>query len=161
MRTEPDSFDELKRLLILKRHEQPPPDYFDGFSGAVLERIQTIANEPASGWRYWLAWFELKPLLAGAYGLAVCGLLLFGIGLAQLMQAEPLIGASALAWQELQSTMIVTSAWRLSENPRPSLGRWELPASSFHPVLSQPPASFLPPGGGLRVQAVHYQVGGN
>ncbi len=34
------NFDELKRLLKLKRHEIPPPGYFNNFSGEVISRIR-------------------------------------------------------------------------------------------------------------------------
>lgn len=88
MNPEPEQTQALRRLLALKRHEQPPPGYFDRFSSQVIARIQAGERAPDSFWeRLWLetpwlrqAWvaFETKPLLAGAFGAAVCGLITTG-----------------------------------------------------------------------------------
>jgi hypothetical protein len=78
----------LRRLLALKRHEQPPPGYFNRFSGQVIARIRAGEQAPDSLWerlsldlswvqRLWTA-FETKPLLAGAFGVTVCGLITTG-----------------------------------------------------------------------------------
>ena len=40
MNTTPENdFAEVRRLLILKRHEQPPPGYFHHFSGHVIASL--------------------------------------------------------------------------------------------------------------------------
>ncbi len=87
----PDSehFDQLRRLLALKRHEQPPPSYFHNFSRQVIARLQ--AGEQAHDVSPLLRWFwetpwvqrlwatlESRPALAGALGVAACSLLLAG-----------------------------------------------------------------------------------
>ena len=77
---ETENFESLRRLLSLKRHEIPPPGYFNNFSRDVIARIKTgETGEPAGG----LSWlrqlwetFETKPIFAGAFGAAVCGLLI-------------------------------------------------------------------------------------
>ena len=40
MNAEPENFDQLCRLLKLKRHESPPPRYFNDFSSQVIARIR-------------------------------------------------------------------------------------------------------------------------
>jgi hypothetical protein len=87
---EQEDFEELRRLLALKRHEQPPPGYFHDFSRQVIARIkagEAGANESflgrLVGHAPWLRnlWdgFEGKPILAGAFGVGVCSLLVFGL----------------------------------------------------------------------------------
>jgi hypothetical protein len=85
-----ENFDQLRRLLALKRHELPPPGYFNGFSRQVIARIKVgETGEPGTlfdrlvweaPWlqRIWAA-LEAKPILAGAFGIAVCGLLITGV----------------------------------------------------------------------------------
>jgi hypothetical protein len=90
MSPEPDNFEPLSRLLTLKRHEQPPPGYFDGFSRQVIIRLRAgdrgdqarlatreLAEVP---WlqRFWTL-CTTNPALAGAFGVAVCSLLVAGV----------------------------------------------------------------------------------
>ena len=78
-----NNFESLCRLLALKRHETPPPGYFNRFSGQVIARIR--AGEGRSGANFselpWLVKllraFEFKPAFAGAFASAVCLLLVF------------------------------------------------------------------------------------
>jgi len=90
MNPEPENFERLRRLLIVKRYEQPPPGFFDDFSRRVMLRIQAgEAGEEALGFGHWLwqtPWLqrlvsalEQRPAVAGAFSLSVCGLLLAGI----------------------------------------------------------------------------------
>lgn len=82
----PDSqnFDTLRRALALKRHEQPPPGYFDRFSRDVMARIK--AGETGGETDFELSWmrrllamFDVKPVFAGAFGVGVCALLITGV----------------------------------------------------------------------------------
>ena len=90
MNQDTENFEQLRRLLALKRHEQPPPGYFNNFSQEVIARIK-VGEKGESGavlerllweapWlqRVWAA-FEAKPILAGVFGVAVCGLLITGV----------------------------------------------------------------------------------
>ena len=90
MNAGPQNFDRLRRMLALKRHEQPPPGYFHGFSAEVISRIKAgERGEPDSifgrlfGESSWLQRLrdvlEAKPAYAGAFGAAVCALLISGI----------------------------------------------------------------------------------
>ena len=90
MNQDTENFDSLRRLLALKRHEQPPPGYFHRFSSQVIARIESgDRGEEGSvlermlweaPWlqRLWAS-FEAKPALVGAFGVAVCGLLITGV----------------------------------------------------------------------------------
>src|SRR5436190_10150264 len=85
MNPDSENFEELRRLLALKRYEQPPPRYFSDFSSRVLDRIRAeqgdrnrAATEGSWWQRLWNA-LEAKPLFAGAFGTAVCAVLVSGI----------------------------------------------------------------------------------
>ncbi len=81
MNGDADPFESLRRLLALKRHEQPPPGYFQNFSSRVIARIEAgETGEESRGVRTWLQWMwapiEQRPVFAGAFGAAVCALLI-------------------------------------------------------------------------------------
>src|SRR5688572_13230703 len=89
MNPENQDFESLRRLLKLKRYEQPPPRYFNDFSGQVINRIRAGYSEDraeslaATAWKApWLqrvlSVLETKPLVAGAFGAAVIGVLVGG-----------------------------------------------------------------------------------
>ena len=70
--------------MALKRHEIPPPGYFDGFSRNVMARIKVgdfgeEMGEENSWVRRFLGMFNVKPVFAGAFGTAVCAFLISGI----------------------------------------------------------------------------------
>jgi hypothetical protein len=83
MSPEKDDFEQLRRLLALKRHEAPPPRYFNEFSMQVIARIKAGERgrtlEPYDWFqRLWEA-LDTRPALAGAFGAAVCALLIGGV----------------------------------------------------------------------------------
>ncbi len=81
METEHDyeQFEQVQKLLALKRYEQPPPGYFNGFSSKIIARLHALEAAPAT-WRQRLGLdFDFKPALMGAFGVAVCGLLLVSV----------------------------------------------------------------------------------
>ena len=100
MRQDTENFEQLRRLLALKRHEQPPPGYFNNFSSQVIARIKLGESEDRGSvferllweapWlqRIWAA-FEAKPILAGVCGLAVCGLLVSAVAVSDGTDLPP------------------------------------------------------------------------
>lgn len=84
MNSDSENFEALRRLLALKRHEIPPPGYFNGFSRQVLARIKAGeqgGREVSRGTWFQRLWavLEAKPVFAGAFGAAVCALLITGV----------------------------------------------------------------------------------
>lgn len=81
MNPDSEQFEQLRKLLVLKRHEQPPPGYFNRFSDQVITRIKTgdQSADGASWLRKLWALLETKPMLTGAFGAAVCALVISGI----------------------------------------------------------------------------------
>jgi hypothetical protein len=75
-----NDFEALRRLLVLKRHEIPPPGYFEDFSSRVIGRIRASEAARELPWLLRLLQaFEAKPAYPVAFASALCTLLLFGI----------------------------------------------------------------------------------
>ncbi len=87
--SDPDDFEELRKLLTIKRHEVPPPGYFESLPRKVMTRVEMTELGIYSTWWEWIvARFDAKPVLACAYGFAVSGLLLLGFRLSQQFEQE-------------------------------------------------------------------------
>jgi hypothetical protein len=76
MDSPPDNFESLEKLLKLKRYEQPPPRYFNRFSGQVLARIESGEGRTSLWERFG---FDLRPAFAAAAGMLACGLVVYGV----------------------------------------------------------------------------------
>src|ERR1051326_5741415 len=84
MNSAPEDFDGLKKLLALKRHEQPPPAYFNHFSDKIIARIEAERQAPRlSLWDRLFPELDARPVLACAYGLIITGLLVVGLGISE------------------------------------------------------------------------------
>ena len=89
MNPEPENFDQLCKLLALKRYELPPPRYFNDFSTSVIARLNQPLREELSWWQRLGFDFDLRPALMCGVGVVVCGMLSFGlIGAMQIADAE-------------------------------------------------------------------------
>lgn len=77
-----NNFKELKGLLKLKRHEIPPPGYFNQFSSGVISRLregesggQSFAERLRSDWPFLanvMGLFAARPGLIGGLATSVC-----------------------------------------------------------------------------------------
>src|SRR5271154_1501652 len=87
-----NNFDALRRLLELKRHETPPPGYFNRFSGQVIARIRAGEARKSSETSWFVRFlqaFEFKPAFAGAFASALLLMLVFGIAFAERPDSSP------------------------------------------------------------------------
>lgn len=102
-----NNFKELKQLLKLKRHEIPPPGYFNNFSGDVIARIRAGEASGASSFFEqmnesvpWLAGllrlFETRPGMIGASATALCLLLVVSVVMADRPETAPATGETGL-----------------------------------------------------------------
>lgn len=72
-------FDLIRRALALKRHEIPPPRYFNELPGKILARLaEAEAPEPVSFFERIRQTFILRPMLATGAGMAA-GVFVLGI----------------------------------------------------------------------------------
>ena len=89
MNSSPEEFDRLRKLLVTKRRELPPPGYFDHFSDRVMARIEAEGLVMrVSWWQRLFPEIDAKPVLACAYGLAITGLLMAGLGVSQSLDSD-------------------------------------------------------------------------
>src|SRR6266852_9884004 len=108
MNPEPQDPSRLQKLLALKRHEQPPPRFFNDFSDRVISRLHSPgAIEPAYWWQRLGLELDVRLAVIFAFGLLVCGLFLFGVTSA--MQGEE-IGPVARATPRNAPGPVATSA---------------------------------------------------
>jgi hypothetical protein len=157
IRRTPEEHRDLVRLLGLKRHEQPPPGYFETFSAQVLAQIKATERRASRPW--WqgvrLA-FQAKPVLASAYCLLAVSLPLLVWSMLQL-SAEPYKEEAPLppgVWPQLSTR----AAADLSDPVIPN--RF---SGTLNPLFSDGivgdgngvPPHFLLDGTGLKLQPVN------
>jgi hypothetical protein len=78
MNSDPGDFDSLLKLMALKRHEQPPPGYFNRLPGKILDRIERGEGQPRF-WEKFVTAFAFRPAMAYASVLAAFSALTFSV----------------------------------------------------------------------------------
>ena len=159
MNQPPDNFDALRKLLALKRHESPPPAYFDRLAGLVIARLEAEEGMRSPNW--WQRWWEAlnsPPVVALSYGAAVVGLVMLGTGLLQSLEleADPALAASQ-PWFVRDSLPAVFAAKPFADAPMFSAIEMNNSESSFNPVLGNSAPTFLFNPSGMSVERVSYQ----
>lgn len=141
MNASADNSERLRKLLALKRHEQPPPGYFENLSARIISRIEATDANRQTWWQRLGFGFEFKPALVCALGVIACGL--FCVGIISTMQ-----GTTANA---------VPAQLALGSEVVPMMVAPEAARSSIEPVLSE--VSAAPFQGAPRVERVNYTPG--
>lgn len=164
MVTEPDEteqFDRLIQLLAVKRHEQPPPGFFDRFPRKVHLRILAQSNssrhwsskqsEEPTWFRNLLALLDRRPYLAGIAGVVATGLVV-----------------SAILYTDYGPNQTTTVAVDGNFAPpvTPSLETgtstpWAVasaPISSTNPILNRPVPAMLFNGSSLQSQPANFEI---
>lgn len=151
MPSEFDQQDKLLRLLALKRHEAPPPGFFEVFPDRVRARILVEAKEPALAWWERLAaWRFWRPALAGACAALGAGLWIWQAGQRHhSAPGQPLAGEAVAAPQWVESSLTPATA----SGPFPGMRSGQNLSSGRVPLDSTPPGLFAP-GAGLRSSLV-------
>jgi hypothetical protein len=109
MNSEPNDFEQLRKLLALKRHEVPPPRYFNKFSGSVIARLTTAPAESLTWWQRLGLDFDFRPALMCGVGIVVCGLLSFGV-ISAMQIAEPPAVAQSFEQGVMSAPMVAGMA---------------------------------------------------
>jgi hypothetical protein len=142
MSQDTENFEQLRRLLKLKRYEQPPPRYFNDFSGQVIARIErgdrgdgrALAGRMLweAPWlqRIWGA-FEAKPVLAGAFGLAICTTLITGVIYSERTDLQPV---AVITESSISSPAGIQSA--MAENNAGLINAAAVEGSSTNPIAA-------------------------
>src|ERR1700743_3877259 len=71
---EQQEFERLRKLMALKKHEQPPAEYLSQLHNRIINRIERGEGRQ-NFWDRLTANFALRPGLVYAFGLTVCGAL--------------------------------------------------------------------------------------
>jgi hypothetical protein len=132
-------FEDLRKLLALKKYEQPPPRYFSELPGRIWVRIER-EGQTTSFWARFVPNLGLSPALAYSFGLLACGTLVFGIGYSLRTESAqtattPLAnenglltsprlatkGSSGVAFSNYQATQLASTNPVMNSEPLPSL----------------------------------------
>jgi hypothetical protein len=150
MKSDPNDFEAVRRLMALKRHEAPPPGYFSRLPGTIIARIERGEGK-ASFWERITADFTVRPAFAYAFVLAACGALTTSIYSVRTQSAEAARQSGlATGWRSISSAEAYASGYDPAEplhvanwlgNTNPASPAPELP-SLFTPVNRAVPASF-------------------
>ena len=124
MNSQSDNFEQIRKLLSLKRYEQPPPGYFESLSARIVSRIESAESDRPGLWERLGFAFGSKPAFVCALGVVVCGL--FCIGILSTLQgtAASAVAAGPQYALEAQSSLHMMAA--------PAANR-----SSMEPVVSE------------------------
>jgi len=157
-----NNFELLRRLLVLKRHETPPPGYFNYFSSQVLQRIRAGDTGKSASWVQelfgqapWLEKllqaFDVKPVFASAFAGALCLLLFLGIIYAERpdLTSQPILQATTAASFAAVSPSLYQSADQMGI------------VSSTSPVFSLQPVASLFGRQNPLAQPVSFSLPGN
>jgi hypothetical protein len=137
MNSDPNGFETLRKLMALKRHEQPPPEYLDQLSTRIRTRIEHGEGR-MNLWDKFSANFSLRPSLAYAFGLTVCGAL--GLSAVYMVKQEMLQAADFSPGAILRGPAPATFASQFNPSTPPlHVANWlrnTNPAAESQPELS-------------------------
>jgi len=139
-----ENFDGLRRALKLKRHEQPPPGYFNNLSAQIISRIRENDAHDRAGaldaavWEApWLNrvldFLQARPTYAGVLGAAACALLIAG-----LVYSERPAGLAASDGPRLGDPQNIAGSGLLNNTTESSLV-----GASASPIGALPPGTTL------------------
>ncbi len=113
-----EQFEQLKKLLALKKYEQPPPGYFDRLSRQIIAAVEADRNARRSWFSEFWHSLQSKPSFGGALAIGMCGLIAAGIFLSGKVDETPgKNGNVAVIPKTDPIAMLLTEAENSSTNP--------------------------------------------
>jgi hypothetical protein len=158
-----NNFEPLRRLLALKKHEIPPPGYFDKFSGQVTARIRAGGDDKPTQLFSEAPWllkllqiFEAKPAFAVTFASSLCLLLLFGTIFAERPESAPQPVLQMSAQSDTPFVASVSQSGLMASADQTGI------IASTNPVLDfQPSASLFSQPQNPLAQQVSFTLPGN
>jgi hypothetical protein len=164
MTEDSQDFQQLQRLLTLKRYEQPPPGYFHHFPREIILRIKAgeLGEVEAKWWAFdgsWLQWLwaacERRPVLAGGAGVALCGFfaaatLISGsgdapaVGVSQNMPGNQYVAVQAAPEAPVDDLVISADFPGLTRMPAAAPSVFGMPQTLQQWQLQPQPVNFSP-----------------
>lgn len=157
MNSEQENFEALRKLLALKKYENPPPGYFANLPRQIWTKIE---REPAASfWSQLFANWRLHPAVAYSFGLLACGVLFFGI--VATLKTEPTQSAQSIPRPVVTETApIIPAKLATLDGVGMTLAPYQSPQyASTNPVTSSDPRFSLFSGLKLRTEQVEYSPG--
>ena len=159
MNSAPEDFGSVRRLLALKRHELPPPGYFNEFPRRVIARLEREQSVDSATWFGKLVRvLQLKPVFASGLGIVALGILAFR--LVAFQQFEPKMFAM-VSEKNVPSEMISTPRDMVpAETDGMALNQiptGDVLPSSVNPAINTQPPSALFAGFHLNVQTAAFR----
>ena len=111
----PEEFESLRKLLALKKYEQPPPGYYRRLPDQIRARIKADEDlSKESGWWTWMvARFDARPAMVCVYGCGLSALLLLGFRVSEEFEVQK------AAAHHLQGGWLAASPDAVSATPSP------------------------------------------
>ena len=131
----PDDFEQLRKLLKVKRYEQPPPGYFDYLSNRVISRLER-GDGPAmaGGFAGWLARLRRvlaeNPISSGIF--ATCGIVMVALANSQYLDNAVETGGKTV----FAAAPISTEPGDLAQNDHVHSGLTLAPMTASEAMLS-------------------------
>ena len=93
MNSDPNDFEALRTLIALKRHEQPPPGYFNRLPDRISARLERGEGQ-LGFWENVLARLTFRPAFVYGFSLAALGALTVSVVYSVRTQSEDSSGKS-------------------------------------------------------------------
>lgn len=156
MNSNPEDFEALRKLLALKRHEIPPPGYMRELPGKIRNRLDRGEGQ-LNLWERISGVFALRPSLAYAFGLTMCGAL--GVSTVYMARLEMTQTADSSHGLVLRRAVPVEAMANDMDSSAPTIhvANW---LRNTNPALETVPQMSLFGNPGPVVRTVSYQEAG-